>query len=109
LADKPEYGIVYFSDLDGFLGEKWHIRICNIGGDFSTLVLMSVKFYATQPMAIMDFSITDHFSPITDHFSPITDEPQHTELVPYFIQPPPAIVFRGEKATIIKGAFGASE
>ena len=45
-----------YSDLDELLGERWFLRIANTNGDFSYVILCTIRFYITQPRPILDFN-----------------------------------------------------
>ena len=39
------YTIRQYSDLNELLGDRWHIRIVNSNGDFSQVLLETIRFY----------------------------------------------------------------
>ena len=89
---QQEYAITNFSDLNDLLGESWHIRVYNINGDFSKVVLNTVRFHAMQPKAIMDFNVT--IPGVISNEPDTGDELRRAKLIPYFIQQPSAVVFQ---------------
>ena len=48
------YTIEKYSDLDPLLGKHWYIRVTNIYGDFSTVILEMIRFYLMQPRPLLD-------------------------------------------------------
>lgn len=51
------YTIRQYSDLNELLGDRWHIRIVNSNGDFSQVLLETIRFYLTRPKPILDFDV----------------------------------------------------
>ena len=51
------YTIREFSDLNDLFGEKWHMRIENILGDFSYVILETVSFYFSRSRPIMEYEV----------------------------------------------------
>ena len=44
-----------YSELDGVLGEDWHYRVVNTRGDFSFIVLETVRFHVYRPKPILEY------------------------------------------------------
>lgn len=52
------YTIQQYKNLDALLGTQWHMRVVNICGDFSYVILPSVCFYLTRPRPLLDFNVS---------------------------------------------------
>ena len=74
------YTVVKYSDLDELLGERWHIRVVNVNGDFSYAILETIRFYLTQPRPLLDMDFKQNST-------------GELELVPFFTEQQKTIVF----------------
>ena len=81
LGKSRGHTVVNYSDLNELLGERWHIRITNINGDFSYVILSTVRFYLTQPRPLLEFDVHEQDG----------DEP---EFIPFHTVQPLAVVFQ---------------
>ncbi len=77
------YTVEEYNDLDELLGERWHIRVANIYGDFSYVILSTIRFYLTQPAPLLDFDVRQHDTEL--QFEPFY-LPQQMALVFQFVR-----------------------
>ena len=75
------YAVERYSDLDDLLGERWHIRVTNVNGDFTFAILKTIRFYLIQPRPLLD----------VDFQKSSTGE---LEFVPYYTEQEKALVFQ---------------
>ena len=52
LRSRDTYTIRNYSDLDDLLGEGWHLRVNNINGDFSHVIIETIRFYMLCPRSL---------------------------------------------------------
>ena len=52
------YTISQYNNFNDLLGDHWHIRIANSNGDFSLVMLETIRFYVTEPKSLLDFNVT---------------------------------------------------
>ena len=81
LLDKGAYGISSYDVLDEFLGEQWYLRIANTNGDFSYVLLSTIRFHAVNPKPLLDFSVN------------VTQADSELSFKPYYTMQESAIVF----------------
>lgn len=57
----PTYTIDHYSDLDELLGNQWHIRVLirvlNVNGDFSYVILGTVSFHLTRGRPLSEYEV----------------------------------------------------
>ena len=75
------YGLREYSDLNGLLGEQWHMRVNNTSGDFSYVIKETICYYMAQPKSLLDFHVS-------------TGSSGCLKFPPFFIQQPTAVVFQ---------------
>lgn len=51
------FKISSYDSLKGMLGEQWHFWICNSNGDFSYVILDTVRFHLVRGRSILDFNV----------------------------------------------------
>ena len=71
-----------YCDLDDLLGEGWHLRVANANGDFSHVILETIRYYMMRPKPLLDFEPRGR-----------TDL-EEIELVPFYTEQPTMIVFQ---------------
>ena len=76
------YTISQYSDLNDLLGNQWHFRVANCNGDFSLVMLETIRFYIVEPKPLLDFSAT---KTSTDH---------ELSLVAFYTQQQSSLVFK---------------
>ena len=76
------YGLQSYSDLSELLGDKWHLRITNINGDFSYVILETVCFYLNHLKPIIDFDVEN------------SDDSTNLRLTPVYIEQGYSLVFK---------------
>lgn len=65
------YGLQSYSDMNELLGDKWHLRIININGDFSYVILETVCFYLIRPKPIIEFDVENSDDSTNLRFTPV--------------------------------------
>ena len=65
------YGLQSYSDINELLGDKWHLRIININGDFSYVILETVSFYLIRPKPIIEFDVENSGDSTNLRFTPV--------------------------------------
>ena len=65
------YGLQSYSDINELLGDKWHLRIININGDFSYVILETVRFYLIRPKPIIEFDVENSDDSTNLRFTPV--------------------------------------
>lgn len=66
------FTIKKYKDLDDILGPRWHIRVVNRNGDFSYVILETIRFRLVQPRNLLEYE------PVFNEGS-VTFEPQYVE------------------------------
>ena len=73
-----------YSDLNELLGEDWHFRVVNTRGDFSYVVLETVKYHTYTPKPILEYTTKKNGSRKLS-YTPVYIE-QETQLVFSFVR-----------------------
>ena len=69
-----------YSDLDELLGENWHYRVCNERGDFSYVILETVRYHIYTPRPLLEYSVS-------------TESDGKLKYTPVYIEQGPELVF----------------
>ena len=78
---RDTYTLRNYNDLDDLLGESWHLRISNTNGDFSYVIIETIRFYMLHPRSLMDFEAQGE----------TIDDLKFT---PFYTEQPTALVFQ---------------
>ena len=54
-----QYTITNYCDLNDILGERWHLRVVNLIGDFSYVILKTISFYISKSRPIQEYEILE--------------------------------------------------
>lgn len=78
-----QYKLEHYSDLSDLLGEDWHYRVVNTRGDFSFVVLETVRFHMYTPKPILEYTTKLMHSKL--NYTPVYTE-QETQLIFSFVR-----------------------
>ena len=53
----PTYTIDQYNDLDELLGKQWHMRVLNVNGDFSYIILGTASFHLTRGRPLSEYEV----------------------------------------------------
>lgn len=78
-----QFKLDHYADLSDLLGEDWHYRVVNIRGDFSFVVLETVRFHVYTPKPILEYTTELIHGKL--NYTPVYTE-QETQLVFSFVR-----------------------